>query len=389
MIEKYLHYLWEYKIIPFHQLSFSKKHQFKVLNYGKYNSFESGPDFQNALIELDNMIWCGNVEMHVRSSDWNKHKHHLDHTYDTVILHVVYEHDLEIQQNGFVIPTIELKSCIDWKHYTSFQSLLKQKNTILCGSQFTAISSFQRTDFLERSLFMRLSRKSKINVHVEDNSPQQYLFHFLSIAFGTKTNRLSFEELALRLTIKKLKKLDKKSIRAILLTASNINLNRKESSSFQMNKSSWRFGGVRPQNSPVKRLNQFAELIAFFDFKLDFLSLDSKEIISFFKEISDNSSANNMLKFSLSFQKLLLINGIVPFLFWYGNYIENEVYIEKAFDILNEIPPENNRIIKKWKHFNIMPKNAAESQAYLEIFNEFCMNKKCLTCSIGKQLLGK
>lgn len=389
MIEKYLHYLWEYKIIPFHQLPFFKMHQFKVLNYGTYNSFESGPDFKNVQFKLDDLIWCGNVEMHIRSSDWNRHKHQQDRAYDNVILHVVYEHDVEINQHGFVIPTIELKNCIDWKHFGTFQSLLKHKNKIFCGSQFLSISILERTNFLERSLFNRLTRKTQLHIKEDFCSPQQFLFHFLFQAFGTKTNQLAFEELATRLSVDKLKQMDADSQRNEIMTLSNLLNKSFDSSPFLMNKSSWKFGGVRPQNSPLIRLNQLVDIVNAFDFRIDFITFKTDEIIRFFKDIVFICSIQNIPALSNSFKNLLLINGVVPFLFWYGNFLEDDSLIEKAFDILYALPPENNRIINKWKHFNIKPKNAAESQAYLEIFNEFCTNKKCLTCSIGKQLLGK
>ena len=85
----------------------------------------------------------------------------------------------------------------------------------------------------------------------------------------------------------------------------------------------------------------------------------------------------------------MIINAFVPFLWWYGNQIEDERLMEKGIDLLRHLPSELNGVIKKWRNYGIVPKNAAESQALLEIFNEFCVNKKCLTCTVGNKLLSK
>ena len=389
MIEKYLHYLWDKKLIPFHKLEFTNFESFKILDYGSYNQFESGPDFFNATILLDKLIWVGNIEMHIRSSDWLKHKHHKDKAYNNVILHVVYENDLTINQFGFEIPTIELKSVIDCKHFNNYQINLKKAPTILCGTQFKSVTDIHRIHFLEKSLYARLIRKTSSVSLREDPTSVAYFFYFVTKSFGAKTNQLPFEELAKRIDFYNLKAQKQKDQLAIIRSITDLFEQQAINYSNRMNASSWKHGGVRPSNSPIRRINQYIQFFIYFDFKLDFCELTPQAIISCFKEKILNFPIVASLSFSDSFQNTILINGVVPFLFWLGNKHEHNDFIEKAIEILSILPAEKNSTLKKWKDFGVKPKNAAESQAYLEIFNEFCKNKKCLSCSIGQQLLAE
>lgn len=386
MTEKYLHYLWDKKLIPFHKLKKLNSLNFKILHFGTYNQFESGPDFFDAGIQINQLKWFGNVEMHLRSSDWYRHNHHKDSAYNTVILHVVFEHDKEIKQNGFEIPTIELKSVIDWNHCFKFHLTTKKISKILCGSQFNGIEGIHKIHFLEKALYMRLNRKTKRINDLYDSSYSAHFYFFILKSFGTKTNQLPFEELANRIDFIELKKMNIVQQSLIIRSISNL-FNQQNNKLDQMTPSSWKYGGVRPSNFPDRRINQFIQFFNAYNFNLEFINASAIDIIHFFKNKAMNFTLDNSITFSDSFKNLLLINGIVPFMFWYGTISESQEIIDKAIDILYLLPPENNHIIKKWKDFNILPKNAAESQAYLEIFNEFCTNKKCLNCSIGQQLL--
>ena len=389
MIEKYLHYLWEKKLIPFHKLVITNFESLKILDYGSYNQFESGPDFFNATILLDQLKWVGNVEMHIRSSDWLRHKHHKDEAYNNVILHVVYENDLTVNQFGFEIPTIELKSVIDWKHFNNYQINVKKAPAILCGTQFKSVTDIHRIHFLEKSLYARLNRKTSSLSLRDDPTFVAHFFYFITKSFGAKTNQLPFEELAKRIDFYKLKAQQIDHQVATIRSVTDLFEQHAINHSNRMNASSWKQGGVRPSNSPIRRINQYIQLFIYYDFKIDFCKLTPQAIISCFKEKILNFPIAASLSFSDSFQNTILINGVAPFMFWLGNTLEHDSFIEKAIEILSILPPEKNSTLKKWKDFEVKPKNAAESQAYLEIFNEFCKNKKCLSCSIGQQLLAE
>lgn len=410
MKEKYLHYLWRYKLIPFHRLTLTDGRSFKVFDPGEYNAYESGPDFLNAKIEIDSIIWSGNVELHVRSKDWYEHKHDLDRFYDTVILHVVYEHNGEVIQNGIRLPTLEIKSIIDPEHYKKFNTLARSKRTILCGSQLSGVPEIVQVEMREKALVARLHRKTNDLIELTGTSdPKQILYFLLARAMGAKINQLPFEELTQRLPIsvvKKLRRQDQKVVVQItsgmfsptsysdmLEYARGINIHASLSLG-AVNRNAWKFGGTRPGNAPDIRIEQFSEIISKFDFETSFVYLSVHDlqlyVLKLF-ELQRSLKAGKYAqhKMSTGFQDLLFINWIVPFIYWYGQQTQNDSIVNKAFELLEELPAEKNGILGKWSEYEKKANNAADSQALLEIFNEFCIKKKCLSCSIGYCLLNK
>lgn len=410
MKEKYLHYLWRYRLIPFHKLTLSDGKSFKVIHPGEYNAYESGPDFLNAKIEIDSIIWSGNVEIHIRSRDWFEHKHHEDRFYDTVILHVVYDHNGEVIQNGTLLPTLELKTIVDPRHFQKYSALVNSKRTILCGSLLSGVPDIIRMELKERMLFHRLHRKTSDLISITGtDDPKQVLYFLLARAMGAKINQLPFEELTQRLplsTVKNLRKEDQKTVVQItsgmfdpvscsdlLEYARGMKIHTALSSG-SVNRNAWKFGGTRPGNAPHKRIEQFAEIIKKFDFEISFVYLSAPQLLLYVRQLldlhkTDNLKKSELPKMSNSFQDLLIINWIVPFMYWYGQRCEDESLVNKAFDLLRLLPAEKNGILGKWEEFNESAKNAADSQALLEIFSEFCTKKKCLSCSVGYCLLNK
>jgi hypothetical protein len=410
MKEKYLHYLWRYKLIPFHKLQLSNGQSFKVLNSGEYNSYESGPDFLNAKIEIDSIIWSGNIELHVKSKDWILHNHHLDVAYNTVVLHVVYEHNGDIIQNNHLIPTLELKSIIDFDHFRKFDKLLKSKRTILCGSLLSKVPEIIWEEMKEKALFQRLNRKTENFIQVVgSNNPRQILYFLMARAMGAKINQLPFEELTHRLPLSLLKQVSKKnqslliqltsgmmkidSFTSLLKSSELINLHVKVARGV-VDQSSWKFGGTRPGNAPTIRIKQFADICQKFDFEISFVLLSLLELKKYLfsllaTSLQSTEKDENIIPLTDTFKEQLIINCFVPFIFWYGQYQENELIVEKSLDLLRLFKPEENSIIFKWKEFQKIANNASDSQALLEIFNEYCAKKKCLSCSIGYCLLNK
>ena len=406
MKEKYLHYLWQYKLMPLHSMTLSDGSQFKLIHQGDYNANESGPDFLNAKIEIDGMIWIGNVEIHVKSKDWFAHNHHFDKAYDSVILHVVYQHNGDVKIGETILPVLEIKDFIDMNHYRRFEKLLKAKKTILCGSSLLEFPPIYFMEMQERALVQRLSRKTNhLFQTVHSIDPQNVLYFLIARAMGTKVNQLPFEELTHRLPLGVIQKMKKKrQVQAICLASGLfmpesendilISSHLKQNGTFdnRVFKSAWKQGGVRPSNHPSKRIVQFAYIVQKFDFSVSFVYLNSKDLYQYIIELLDLSKLKmtkdvSLETLTLSFKHQLIINCFSPFLVWYGNQLEDESLVEKGIDLLRQIPSEENGIIKKWRNYGIVPKNAAESQALLEIFNEFCVNKKCLTCTVGNKLL--
>ncbi len=383
---------------------------FKVVSNGDYNSYESGPDFLNTKIEIDGIVWAGNVELHVKSKDWYVHNHQKDAAYENVVLHVVYEFNGDVTVNGENLPTLELKQFIQQEHYQKFESLLKSKKTILCGTQLKSIPSIHIISQQERALIDRLNRKtSRLIEHTGSNDPKQILYFLFARAMGAKINQLPFEELTQRLPLHILKKSsEKKQIDLILIssglvqpeTISDLMVYRrilqqeKQVVNGIVSRHSWKFGGTRPGNSPRIRIEQFARIIEQFDFEVSFVYLNKEELLRYiFKLLTIKEGEPFLLsrfhQMSLSFKYQLVINCFVPFIYWYGQKTENEILIEKSIELLRLIPAENNALLTNWEINGVKLNNAAESQSMLEIVNELCSKKKCLSCEIGIQLLNK
>jgi hypothetical protein len=410
MQEKYLHYLWKYKLLPFHKMKLVDGRTFIVKNHGDYNSYESGPDFLNAKIEIDGLLWVGNVELHVKSKDWYAHNHQNDAAYDNVVLHVVYDFNGEVTINGEKLPTLELKKVIQLGHYEKYESLLKNKKTILCGTLLKSIPTIHLVSQQERALIDRLNRKTNNLVEqVCSDDPKQILYFLMARAMGAKINQLPFEELTHRLPIKLLKKKKERKQTDLILISSGLvhpetisdlfvyrRLIQQEKQVINgcVSMQSWKTGGTRPGNSPRIRIEQFARVIEQFDFEVSFVYLQKNELLQYLLKLLTITDDKPFLmgkfnQLSISFKHQLIINCFVPFIYWYGQKMEDEILIEKAIELLHLIPAENNALIKNWRRIGLELKDAAATQSMLEIINELCSKKKCLSCEIGIQLLSK
>ncbi len=400
MKEKYLHYLWLNKLIPFHRINISNCRTFQIIESGEYNEYGSGPDFLNAKIRMDEMIWIGDVEIHIRASDWFRHGHHVDHAYNQVILHVVLFNDAMITQNGFMIPFMELKEIVDHTHYHSYISHYHYNKKILCGTLLKSIPLIAIQNALDKSLSQRFLRKLN-DLNGFDDS-KQVLYTLLARSFGTTVNKLPFEQLTVRMPIDKLKFLDPEERVEMIKYVSGLFEFDKELSFLKINhimqtrlcipngiisKSSWVFGGVRPSNNPRIRMIQFAAFIAVFDFDMNICNLTSDGLINNISLFFEKASQLIPVKFSKSFKDLILINAIVPFMVWQSAQEQDPMLRQTADEILQQISPEKNNILAKWSKFGIHAKSSFQTQALMELYKSFCVKKRCLTCDIGLFLL--
>lgn len=404
MTERYLHYLWQNKLLPFHQMTLITGETFSVIYVGDYNETESGPDFFNAQIKIDGILWSGNVELHIRSSDWIRHGHQHDLAYDNVILHVVYKHDAEVLQHERKLPVLELQPVISKEHYSNYLSFFRRKNPVLCASQIAHLEKVHLVSMQDRAIFNRFNRRTEfLNEFI--GAPNEALYLLMARAMGAKVNKLPFEELARRVPFSMIKKVREEQRQKVLLQVGGFQLPDTPSELLltsevilgrngSVTPHSWKYGGVRPGAAPDVRIRQFAALIDKLDPDL-FLTIARHENIraymhkhfTFGKE--QFNAHPNLKTLSEGLIDLILINAIVPFLWWYGQLRNDDELTELALALLSEIPSEQNSIIARWKKEGVHVENAYESQAMLEIFNEFCFRKKCLSCSIGKTLLDR
>jgi len=422
MKEDFLHHLWKFKLFNRHNLKTTEGETVEVINTGQHNT-DAGPDFFNAKVKVGNTLWAGNVEIHLKSSDWKKHSHHLDGAYKNVILHVVHEYDEAVTTtDGNRIYTLELKEKFNPKLYQNYLQLIESREWIPCEKQIKNVEKLAIDAWLERLLIERLERKTENilqSLRVNNNNWEESFYQQLAKNFGFQLNALPFEMLAKSLPLSHLgkHKNNLNQIEALLFGQAGLlekkykdeypnelkkeyDFLKKKFSLKPMDGSQWKFLRLRPSNFPTIRIAQFAQLIHksshLFSKILETESLD--KLKSFF-EIStsdywithyvfDKSSARREKNLGESAMLIILINTVVPFLFAYGKQRQSEAHEERAMAFLEKLSPEKNTIISHWEELGIKAKNAARTQALLQLKNEYCSEKKCLNCTIGNKIIG-
>ena len=422
MKEDFLHFLWQYKLFKPNSLQTKDGEAVWILKTGTYNT-NTGCDFLNAKLKIDGQTWAGNVEIHVKSSDWYLHKHEEDTNYDAVILHVVWQHDAEVfMKNNKPIPTLELQHYVDKNLLDEYQNLFsKQLRWIPCEHQINTIDTFVLTNWLERLYFERLEQKSNLIKELliaSNNDFEAVLFQLLAKNFGLKTNGDAFLKMATSLDFSVVRKswFQEETLLALLFGQAGFleesleetyHQNLKEEYKYLRHKynlraiaNGFQFFRMRPTNFPTIRIAQLTSLYAnhqnlFSKLMLiskleDFYKLFSVEVNDFWKThyTFETPSKKSAKKLTKSFIDLLLINTIVPLKFQYLKS-RGEVEENDFLSLIQQIKPEKNNIISKFLDVKIDAKNAFESQALLQLKNNYCAPKLCLQCAIGKSILKK
>ncbi len=423
MKEDFLHFLWQYKLFQVNNLISVRNETIQVVKSGSHNK-NSGPDFLNAHLKINNQLWIGNVEIHVKSSDWYLHKHEEDENYDAVILHIVWEHDVDIyMKNNLPLPTLILKNFVESNLLENYQKLFsKQQRFIPCENQIAKVGSFLIKNWLERLYFERLENKSVLIKQLLMNSSNDYeavLFQLLSKNFGMKINGDAFLSLAQSFDFSILRKtrFNELQLSALLFGQAGFFEKEIEESYFSQIKKEYeylqhkynllpvanghfQFFRMRPTNFPTIRIaqlvalfykhqNLFSKLMAINKIE-DFYKLLSVEVNDFWKThyTFETESKKSVKKLTKSFIDLLLINTVIPLRFVYEQS-RGEVKQENIVRLLQQIKPEKNSIITKFSDLKVVSKNAIESQALLELKNNYCTKRLCLHCAIGNSLLRK
>lgn len=420
MKEDFLHYLWKFKKFDTLNLKTFNGEQITIVNVGQYLEL-AGPDFFNAQIIIGNQKWAGNVEIHLKSSDWYVHQHERDKAYANVILHVVWEHDIEIfRSNNTEIPVLELKNYVDVATIANHQALMTPKSWIFCEKQLKEINEFTLNNWQERLFFERLERKSKPIFELLENTNQDWegvLFCLLAKNFGLNTNGEIFLKITRSIPFSILRKesFEVENLEALLMGTAGLLDFEKEDNYFkdlkfrffyllhkyQLEKRTLepvQFFKHRPDNFPTIRLSQLANL--YHVQQNLFSKISTSNSVKNIYEIFDVSASNywqnhyqfdkespkKKKKLSKSFVDLIIINTIIPLQFAYAKSQGKEIS-EDLIQLLNEVASEKNAIIDKFSSFGIKSKNAFDSQSLLQLKNEYCNKSRCLECVIGMELL--
>ncbi|MDI1305854.1 MAG: DUF2851 family protein [bacterium] len=420
MKEDFLHYLWKFKKFDTLNLKTFNNEGVTIINVGQYLEL-AGPDFFNAQITIGDQKWAGNVEIHLKSSDWYVHHHEKDSGYENVILHVVWEHDTEIfRNNNTEIPVLELKKYVEKETVENYQSLMAPKSWIFCEKQLKEIDEFAFKNWQERLFFERLERKSKPIFDLLEQTNQDWeavLFSLLAKNFGLNTNGEIFLKIAQSIPFSIIRKesFEVENLEALIFGASGLLDLEKEDNYFKDLKFRYfyllhkyqiekvciepvQFFKHRPDNFPTIRLSQLANLYHSQQNLFSKIStLNSlKDIYGVFQVSAseywlnhyqfDKESPKKKKSLSKSFIDLIVINTIIPLQFAFAKSQGKEIS-EDLIGLLNEVSPEKNAVMEKFSSFGIQPKSAFETQSLLQLKNEYCNKSKCLECSVGMELL--
>lgn len=420
MKEDFLHYIWRFKKFNFNSLQTSKGESLSIEKVGSYLE-NAGPDFFNALITISGQKWAGNIELHLKSSDWYLHHHEQDAAYENVILHVVWEHDVDIfRKDNVEIPVLILKDYVSKDFIDNFKNLSAPKSWIFCENQIQEVEDFAYLKWMERLFVERLERKQKpIEVlFLELNKDwEAVLFCLLAKNFGLNTNGLAFLDLAKNIPFSIVRKesADPLNLEALffgfcgLLDAEKQDLYYKELQNrfgylVLKHKLEFKrtvplqFFKLRPDNFPNIRLSQLAAVFSRNQqlFSDCIQSISIKEVHTIFDATVseywqthytfDKISPKRIKKLSSKFIDLVMINTIVPLQFAYFKSRDQEIQ-DRLTIMMHEIEPETNAVLDKFRSIGISAKNAYDSQSLLQLKNEYCNLKKCLSCGIGIHLL--
>lgn len=423
MTESFIHYLWQFQQFDKSLLRTTNQESLRILKTGILNT-DAGPDFSQARVQIGEIEWAGNIEIHIRASDWNNHKHQTDASYNNVILHVVWEYDKPIvRADGSEVPTLELKPLTDGSLLRKYQLLVDNKNVIPCAAQFGGVSDLAKIATLDKALTKRLIQKAKIieTLLAENNGDwEETTYQLLARNFGFKLNSEAFLRLAQNIPLKVLQKHrdNLTQIEAILFGQSGLltevdDYSKKQAQEYdffaakfslkdtKLETHEWKLLRTRPANFPTIRIAQLARLItlqkSFFSLFTQTESIDDlrkalqvrqseywQEHYHFGKKLGKKS--NGLGKDSID---NLLINTVIPLLACYAQKTDNLAYMDRAVAFLESFPAESNHIVDMWKNMGLTIKTAFDAQASIELYNNFCTQKKCLQCNVGIELLKK
>lgn len=420
-MEQLLHYVWKHKLFPLKPLLTAEGESIEIIDPGQAN-YNAGPDFFNAKIKIGGVVWVGNIEIHQQSSEWERHGHHLDSNYDSVILHVASEIDASVRRSdGETIPQLELhcpgylsdnyRQLIEADRYPACYRLIPALPKLLLHSWLSRLQT-ERFEQKTDKIMQLLGRHRKDWEHV--------FFIILARNFGFGTNSDAFELWAETIPLQAVNKHRDSlfQIEAFFFGQAGLlqevpadeytDRLMKEytylSHKFGLRPSAnsrWKLLRMRPDNFPHVRI---AQLASFY--------YRSQGLLSALMEAQSLKSLRDMLRCgtseywlthyvfgetstphpkTLSNQTidLLVINTVIPFLYAYGKYKTDNILIQRANGLLEEMRPENNFIVRIWKECGLEAAHAGDSQALIQLKKNYCDIKKCLYCRIGYEYLKK
>lgn len=415
MNERLLQYIWQFQYFNQNDLFTQEGERVRIISPGILNT-NQGPDFSDARIRINEATWAGAVELHNFTSEWKKHDHSSDKNYNNVILHVVWQHDKRVND----LPVLELHDRVPKFLLDRYEKMMKLKAFIPCVDNIRNIPKLVMLNWKDRLIAGRLERRSRIiGAFLEENNLhwEETFWWTLARNFGTKVNGQAFESVARSITLNILAKHKHQlhQVEAILLGQAGL-LEEKFTSSypvmlkkeFEFLKKKYKLPNVfervqllrmRPGNFPVIRFAQLAMLIT--QSAHLFSKIKEEPQLQKVREIFDVTANDYWCyhyfpgdesrflpkRIGETMIDNIIINTIVPMLYAYGQYHNIPELMERAVSWLHQSGREKNKITNGFIRAGVENRSAGDSQALLELKNEYCDKRRCLDCAIGNQLL--
>ena len=402
MPEIVLHYIWERCLWAGYSQQTTDGRAVEILSVGEHNR-DAGPDYSHARVRIDGREWVGNIEIHVCASDWVKHRHHLDKAYDNVILHVVRTADKPVYNTrGELVPQCELQYPSD-KDYLSglFQSAQQMDSAVArigCAEQLlhepTLLTEGWRKTLLRKRLECKRASIDRL-LEITKGSWEHALYISLARNFGFHTNGLPFEELAIITPLSCLQKHKNNLFQLTALLMGQAGLISAEDETLMkeytflrtkfgltpMDGTMWKHARMRPQNSPELRIRQFAQLIHQSESLLSKIldTQDMNGLIALF----ELDKASGIPPIGRSGIDILLINTVIPYKYAYSMHKHAETDV---LSLMEKIPAENNTIVRQWRVLGQQVRNAADTQALLHLYQNYCQHHECINCEVGYKI---
>jgi hypothetical protein len=420
--ESFLSFIWQFQQFNTRNLTDADQVPISIISPGSRN-YDQGPDFLNATVKAGQVTWHGNIEIHIKASDWNDHRHSRDQGYDNVILHVVWENDITVfRSDGTLIPSLELKHIVDSGLINRFHQLVNRTDSVPCAPEAGNVRTIVKSTMLQNTLVERLKAKSEYALEMLplcQDDWEELSYRLLMRNYGFKINQHPMLALATYMPYKILKKHAGNlfQIESLLFGTAGF-LKPKPADEYHrslkaeydflskkytlangfLTRHQWKFMRTYPSNFPTVRIGQVSSFINHGGsiFNLVMHPGPVKEMITLFKpqpggywEDHYDFAKKSGRKIQMGRESLygLLINSILPLLGAYGIYADEPGYFDRALDMMEEIPAEKNRIVRRFESLGFPHAHASDSQALIHLYNNFCIKKKCLNCKIGVNIL--
>jgi len=419
--EALLQFVWKTGFEGMQRLYSLQGRELLIIRPGELNT-DSGPDFSHARIQTDGIILAGNIEIHINSSDWFRHGHHHDPAYQSVILHLVFRHDLEDgdPRNDLLPLTAEIGGLLPAELLLRYRRIMESDQFIPCGRLWKSAGEFAEMEFwAERLMVERLERKTQqigLMLQAAGGDWERVLWVLLMRYLQSTANAAAGERLGWMMpqTFYRRQREQFTAIAGMLLGQSGLLHSKADflmkevlvqeyrfqkrlwNVEAEMRPQEWKMSRMRPQGFPHVRLLQWAwwwyskplywgDMIA--------ASESLQELRSCFSPgVPDAHEAEQLfhpLQFGMGEERtdLLILNAVIPLLFAYGKFRDRPDYCERAIDLMPGIAAENNKVSRSWAGLGWKAEHALHSQAQLELHGQYCMRKRCLDCRLGRHLL--